>query len=643
TLKGFLTPNNGSLGLRGIAINPISGHVFVTDEYRNLVHVFNAGDVSGGNWVNPIASLAVGGRPYYGIAVDSARGKVYVGNLADRSVSVINDPATGKTINLSRSGLSFGSSPGGVADSQTLSISNSGIGTLDWSLDVTTINGGGWLVPTTSSGTAPSVINVTVNPSPGGTPLGIGVYTGRLIFSSVGATNTPQNVDVTLTLTAGGTPSVATTIGTGGDGPIGIGIDGTRNLIYVAHIWGGTQCDPPCYGPNMVVKIDGNTLGVSNFSSNAQRPWGVAVDSADNKVIVVNQTTGNSNLSVLSGVDGSVNYINMGTDGYGAAFNDSTGKAYVASFDSMALYRVTIPGGFVKQIDLPGNGFGVALDPTRKRAYVAMFGTSGVAVVDTDSDTYLGTFTGDYTNLTSIAVNTANGDVFAVSRDLGTVTVKNSSGTLKGFLTPNNGSVGLRGIAINPISGHVFVTDEYRNLVHVFNAGDVSGENWVNPIASLAVGGRPYYGIAVDSDRGKVYVGNLADNTVTVINDPSAKIISLNKSSLAFVATPGGSANSQTFSISNIGAGTLNWAVAATTTSGGNWLVPTTTSGTAPSSITVGINTAPGGSPLGVGVYIGRLAVSSTGAANTPQNIDVRLSITTSIQSVYLPFVANSY
>ncbi len=84
------------------------------------------------------------------------------------------------------------------------------------------------------------------------------------------------------------------------------------------------------------------------------------------------------------------------------------------------------------------------------------------------------------------------------------------------------------------------------------------------------------------------------------------------------VKTNGASATSQTVQVGNGGSGALNWTVAPSTADGGNWLVPSSASGTAPSAVSVGITVSqlPGGGAV-AGEYIGQLVFQTSGDTTT--------------------------
>ncbi|MFL6274634.1 MAG: S8 family serine peptidase [Blastocatellia bacterium] len=104
---------------------------------------------------------------------------------------------TNPTIGVSPSSMSFSATAGGANPaSQSLSISNTGGGTLNWTGSANQT----WLSVSPTSGTAPSATTVSVNIS----GLAAGTYNGAITISATGATNTPVTVPVTLTVSSGG-------------------------------------------------------------------------------------------------------------------------------------------------------------------------------------------------------------------------------------------------------------------------------------------------------------------------------------------------------------------------------------------------------------------------------------------------------
>jgi len=98
------------------------------------------------------------------------------------------------TIGVSTTALSFTQVGGGVPVSQTITVTNTGGGTLLWAVSENTP----WLSVSPSAGTAPS--SVTISADPAG--LAKGLYTGVVTLSSSLATNSPQTITINLTVTS---------------------------------------------------------------------------------------------------------------------------------------------------------------------------------------------------------------------------------------------------------------------------------------------------------------------------------------------------------------------------------------------------------------------------------------------------------
>jgi uncharacterized protein (TIGR03437 family) len=108
--------------------------------------------------------------------------------------------STPPQIQLSQTPLSFAATVGGANPSpQTVNVSNSGGGTLNWTASVTM---GGWLSVTGGSGTGNGSFSVSVNSA----GLTAGVYLGQVTVSTPGAN--PQTIAVTLTVLAGPSPAI---------------------------------------------------------------------------------------------------------------------------------------------------------------------------------------------------------------------------------------------------------------------------------------------------------------------------------------------------------------------------------------------------------------------------------------------------
>src|SRR5262249_8247590 len=114
-------------------------------------------------------------------------------------VTLTIEPGTATFLDDVQGQMSFSFAPGAANPaSQTVEIRKQGSGTLDWTLEITTSDGGNWLVPSATSGTAPTTVQVDVAAAalPGG-GLTAGSFVGELVFRSASSTMTiPVSVTV---------------------------------------------------------------------------------------------------------------------------------------------------------------------------------------------------------------------------------------------------------------------------------------------------------------------------------------------------------------------------------------------------------------------------------------------------------------
>ncbi|HEY6340933.1 MAG TPA: IPT/TIG domain-containing protein [Bryobacteraceae bacterium] len=151
------------------------------------------------------------------------------------SVAVTFTVTAPSSLMVAPTGLSFNYSVGSAAPAaQTVSISNTGGGTLTWTASTTAY----WIALTPASGTAPGTLSVSMNPA----NLAAGTYTGTVQITAAGATGSPASV--TLTLVVQGTqpaPSIsavtnAASFQSGAASATWISIFGT-NLSTTTYTW----------------------------------------------------------------------------------------------------------------------------------------------------------------------------------------------------------------------------------------------------------------------------------------------------------------------------------------------------------------------------------------------------------------------
>ena len=107
---------------------------------------------------------------------------------------------------------------------------------------------------------------------------------------------------------------------------------------------------------------------------------------------------------------------------------------------------------------------------------------------------------------------------------------------------------------------------------------------------------------------------------VTLTLDPPVPVLSVSPASLSFGAVAGGASPvSKDLTVSNTGAGTLNYTVSDNAA----WLSVSPASGTAPGTVSVSVNVA----GLAAGTYSGSVTVTSSGATGSPATIPVTFTV----------------
>lgn len=120
--------------------------------------------------------------------------------------------------------------------------------------------------------------------------------------------------------------------------------------------------------------------------------------------------------------------------------------------------------------------------------------------------------------------------------------------------------------------------------------------------------------------------GNAASQyiQVTLVVSGSPAII-LSPASMSFTQQVGtGQSAAQTLSLTSSGASNFNFSAGTITSDNGNWLLLSKTADTTPSNIQVSVNAT----GLAVGVYSGRVVISSNETANSPFVVPITLTVT---------------
>jgi hypothetical protein len=180
TISGTIT--HGETGLPGVTLTfSNNGGSTATNEQGNYSHMVPLG------WSGTVTPSCTG---YYFSPSD----RIYTSISSDKTnQDFIAIPVVPPRISLSRIYLNFGAAAGGSqTGAQQLLINNSGAGILTWTVS----DNADWLNCAPTSGTGPAVVIVSIDPS----GLTAGTYSTSISVEDPNASNSPQTVNVTLTV-----------------------------------------------------------------------------------------------------------------------------------------------------------------------------------------------------------------------------------------------------------------------------------------------------------------------------------------------------------------------------------------------------------------------------------------------------------
>ncbi len=512
---------------------------------------------------------------------------------------------------LNPSSLTFTGQAGGVAPpSQSVTVGTSGT-VLSYALVTSTASGGNWLTVNAPGGQTGGSFSVTVNPS----TLAAGPYSGSVKVYTA-ASNSPQTVPITFTVTAPAFSLVAT---------------------------------PPSFTFNSVTggSTPAQSLAVTT-SPGSSVPYTAAASTTDgNPWLSVNPTSGTTGGPSLT-VGADPTKVSTGGAYKGTVTLTSTGatNSPLAVPVTFNVTKVAVsPTSFTFTTSAGGP------NPLPQNLSVTSTGPSNIAysasVTSGSSWLSLNTTSGT-TNGTPLSVSVNNASLSAGSYN-GSISI-----TPSGATTPITVAVSLT------VSSAPSMVPNPTSLTFTSNAGAVPGSQTINLTSS---GSAISYNVAASTTKGGnwltvspgsgttpgsvtvsinsavlaglatgTYTGNVVFTaTTSAANSPLSVPITLtvtaalspSPSSLTFNYVINGAVPAaQPVAVTSNG-GAISYTAAASTTSGGNWLAVSPGSATTPTGISASVNPT----SLAAGKYTGTIALASTGATNSPVTIPVTLNV----------------
>jgi hypothetical protein len=514
-------------------------------------------------------------------------------------------PAIGRSpASLAFSAVQNGSNPAG----QTVTISNAGSGTLNW----TAVSSATWLSlngASSASGTNSGSFTASVNHS----GLAVGTYNASITISATGATNTPQAIPVTLTVTAAPTPTIGLSTTALSFTAVQGGTNPASQTVTITNTGSGTLSWSAAESAAWLSVSPASGIGNGSFTVSVNTA-GLSAGTVSAPITITASGATNTPQTVI--VSLAVTAPATPTIGYSPASLSFTATQGGANPNNQTV-SITNTGTGTLSWTVSDNATWLTLSPasgTGNGSVTASVNVSGLAA---------GTYNAAITIAGSGATNTPQTVPVTLTVNAApSPTISRSPSSLtftatQGGANPASQNVSITNSGSGTLSWTVSDNVNWLSLSPTSGTGNGSVAASVN-ISGLAAG--TYNGTITISATGATNTPQTVPVTLTVSAAPT---IRLSPTSLSFTATQG-AANpaAQTVNVTNPGGGTLAW----TASHNASWLTLNTASGTTTTEtdpITVSVNTA----GMSAGTYNATITITASGAANTPQTVPVTLTL----------------
>ena len=527
--------------------------------------------------------------------------------------------------------LSFSLVTGGnPPPGQLIQVRNGGTGTLTWSAQASTSDGGPWLSTSVTSGTAPTnvTVKITVSSLPNG-GIVAGTFAGTLLFHSANSTVT---IPVTVTVGASVFEQV---------NPINFSkpLNGSNpfpQVLNVASTGAALAFDAVAATAN-----GGSWLTITSCGSWCTTPEAITVTANPAVTLAAGTYSG----EILFTVHGS-RIVSM-TVPVTLTIAATTGTFFDSLAGQLSFSMLTAgnaPPCQSVQVRNAGSGtltFSAKASTADGGAWLTVSPASGSAPATINvcvTPTALpggallaGTFTGE------ILLQSASG--------VGTIPIVMAVGSSV-FEQVNPISFTKAAGGANPLPQVLTIASTGAAIAFDAVASTANGGAWLqitscgswcttpeaitvtpNPAVTLAAG--IYSGEVIITTHGSGNLSMAVPVTLTIAATTNPFFDNVPGAISYSFQTAGGTPPSQTLQIRNGGAGTLTWSAAVSTSDGAAWLKLSAKTGTAPASLTVAIVPASlPGQGLVAGTFTGQLAFTASGSRVTiPVSVTVGDSV----------------
>jgi len=529
--------------------------------------------------------------------------------------------------------MTFSMTPGAAAPAaQAIQIRNAGTGTLNWTLSASTADGGKWLSASAASGTAPSTVSVSINPAdlPSG-GLAAGTYNGQITLQTTGDQATiPVSVTVGSSVFAQ-VNAINFTMVQGGANPLpqilAISSTGSSNYTFSSAVYtadggawlkisnlGGECCTTP---EAITVSVNASTLTAGTYTGEitfleyfqqnqgltvpvtltVEEPTAAFFDSMPGQLsffLKPGGTAPSQSVGVRNAGTGTLSYTAKGSTADGGAWltvTPASGKAPSAVTVSVVTNK------------LPGQG----LTSATYNGQVVF--TSGTDVVTIPISVTVGTNV--FNQLNGISFVMPEGGANPLPQILPVALNGTSSITFSSAVYTSTGG---NWLSISNLGGECCTTPE--NIVASVNASTLTAGTYTGEITFAE-----YF-----------QQNQLMTVPVTLTVVPCGAYFDNMQGQMTFSFAPStGNPPSQTVQIRAQGSGALSWNLTSMTSDGGAWLTASSTSGSAPITVTIGVKTASlPGAGLTAGTYTGELVFhAASGNVSIPVSVTIGANVFT--------------
>jgi YVTN family beta-propeller protein len=272
-----------------------------------------------------------------------------------------------------------------------------------------------------------------------------------------------------------------------------------------------------------LIVLDGNTQALIADIAVGQRPFGVAVNPATHRIYVAGFDDGR--LSVIDGASNQVvRDLYLGARLSFVGVNTVTNRVFVTSHGLPGIVVIDGVTSTVLRVITTGVAapFGVAVNEPLNRVYVSDRDRQEILTLDGDGNLLVGqTIRPQPAGAVpyALAFNPNTSRLYVALALNGLVDrVQIYQATLSGLLllhtvaVGQGGADGGGGLAVNPATNRVYVTNSASNTVNAI-------DGLTNQVRSTFLVGVDPFGVAANPVSGLIYVGNRAGSTLSLFYD----------------------------------------------------------------------------------------------------------------------------